>query len=251
MQKKPKFVFSDFDGTLTLDDELRPEFFDVLKLLKSNNTPLVICTGRSKSWAHFLLSHFSDLHYVITEGGGVLTYVKEVEGRRHLHDMLLVDDSEVIKLEKAVIELKEQFPGLELSVDSFGRQTDRAIELSFLKDNPEIDKSVRAYFKDQGIHFSVSNVHLNFWCGEISKIKSIRFFMDEFLKEAKLTEDEIIFFGDSLNDESVFKEIDHCVGVSNIEKVKAQFKHLPQVILEGEENKGIHGVLNYLKSIFS
>ena len=75
--------------------------------------------------------------------------------------------------------------------------------------------------------------------------------MDEFLKEAKLTEDEIIFFGDSLNDESVFKEIDHCVGVSNIEKVKAQFKHLPQVILEGEENKGIHGVLNYLKSIFS
>lgn len=242
---KPKLVFSDFDGTLTLDDELRPEFFDVLTLLKSKNIPLVICTGRSKSWAHFLLSHFNDLRYVITEGGGVLTYVEERGGRKLLRDVLLVDDSEVIRLEQAVLGLRERFVHLELSVDSFGRQTDRAIELSYLEENPEIDKQVRAYFTEKKVNFSTSNVHMNFWCGEISKMNSIRHFLKEY---SDVKEEEVVFFGDSLNDESVFKELEHCVGVSNIEKVKDRFEFLPKIILEGEENKGIFGVLNYLTS---
>jgi len=244
---KPKLVFSDFDGTLTLDDELRPEFFSVLKLLKSHNIPLVICTGRSKSWAHFLLSHFPDLSHVITEGGGVLTYVEKHDGRRILKDILLVDDAEVIRLEKAVIELKEKIPELELSVDSFGRQTDRAIELTFLEDHPDIDRKVREYFLENNIHFSTSNVHMNFWCGEISKMNSLRKFMKKFIKVA---DNEVIFFGDSLNDESVFAALPNCVGVSNIEKVKDRFEFLPRTILKGENNKGILGVLNYLKSIF-
>lgn len=244
----PKLVFSDFDGTLTLDDELRPEFFDVLSLLKNHDVPLVICTGRSKSWAHFLLTHFPQLDYVITEGGGVLTCVEEKEGRRLLKDILLVDESEVIRLEKAVIELKEKFPNIELSVDSFGRQTDRAIELSFLEDHPELDKEIRSFFKEKKINFSTSNVHMNFWCGDISKIYSIRTFLKDYKRSS---EEEIIFFGDSLNDESVFKELRHCVGVSNIEKVKDRFQYLPQTILEGKHNEGVLGVLNYLKSIFS
>ncbi len=246
---KPKLVFSDFDGTLTLDDELRPEFFDVLALLKSKDIPLVICTGRSKSWAHFLLSHFNDLKYVITEGGGVLTYAQEKGGRKLLKDVLLVDEGEVIRLEQAVLGLRERFPHLELSVDSFGRQTDRAIELSYLEENPEIDRQIREYFTQKNVNFSTSNVHMNFWCGEISKMNSIRLFLEEYSDIKGVKEEEVAFFGDSLNDESVFKELEHSIGVSNIEKVRDRFEHLPKIILEGKENKGILGVLNYLTSL--
>ncbi len=249
---KPKLVFSDFDGTLTLDDELRPEFFDVLALLKSHNIPLVICTGRSKSWAHFLLTHFNDLKYVITEGGGVLTYVEERGGRRLLKDVLLIDDGEVIRLEQTVLGLHERFPHLELSVDSFGRQTDRAIELSYLEEHPEIDKQVREFFTQKKVNFSTSNVHMNFWCGEISKMNSIRHFLGQYgEKYGIVQEDEAFFFGDSLNDESVFKELENCIGVSNIKKVQDRFKYLPKTILKGEENKGILGVLNHLRSVLS
>ncbi len=245
---KPKLVFSDFDGTLTLGDELRPEFFQVLDLLKSENVPLIICTGRSKSWAHFLLSHFSDLEYVITEGGGVLSYVEVKEGRRLLHDVLLVDKKEVDRLKSVVSELMERFPSLELSVDSFGRETDRAIELSFLEDHPEMDREIRSFFDEKKVNYSTSNVHMNFWCGRISKMNSLRIFMKEYIKTP---EEYAMFFGDSLNDESVFQSLRHCVGVSNIEKVIDRFEYLPKVILEGPQNRGIKGVLNYLKSIFS
>jgi len=246
----PKLVFSDFDGTLTLDDELRPEFFEVLSLLKANQIPLIICTGRSKSWAHFLLSHFSELEYVITEGGGVLSYVEKKNGRRLLKDILLVDEGEVIRLEQAVLGLHERFAHLELSVDSFGRQTDRAIELSYLEDQPEIAKKIREYFTQKNINFSTSNIHMNFWCGEITKMNSIRHFL-KFYGNGKIKEDEVIFFGDSLNDESVFRELKDTVGVSNIAKVQDRFKYLPSVILEGPENKGILGVLNYLRDSLS
>ena len=51
----PSIVFSDFDGTLTDHTEFSPAFFEILSLLKEQNTPLVIVTGRSLSWAHFLI----------------------------------------------------------------------------------------------------------------------------------------------------------------------------------------------------
>lgn len=247
---KPKLVFSDFDGTLTLDDELRPEFFEVLSLLKANQIPLIICTGRSKSWAHFLLTHFTDLDYVITEGGGVLSCVEKKNGRRLLKDIPLIGEKEVTRLEQVVLELHERFPALELSVDSFGRHTDRAIELSYLEDHPKIDKEIREYLTQKNINFSTSNVHMNFWCGEITKINSIRHFL-QFYGDGKIKEDEVIFFGDSLNDESVFKELKNTIGVSNIAKVQDHLKYLPKVILRGPENKGILGVLNYLRSLLS
>ncbi len=241
-----KQVFSDFDGTLTLHDELTTHFHEILELLKGHSVPLVICTGRSKSWAHFLLTHFFDLEYVISEGGGSLTYVeKDKEGRRHLKDVTLVSDEMTTKLQFVAKELIEKFP-VSLSVDSFGRHTDRAIELSDLKKDAHLNQEVRAFLLSHKVNFSTSNVHLNFWCGEISKIKAIKTYLEKY-KKNKL--EETIFFGDSLNDETVFKDHPNTVGVSNIDKVLDQLEHKPTLILKGRENVGPLGVLNYLKSL--
>jgi HAD superfamily hydrolase (TIGR01484 family) len=242
--KKPKIVFSDFDGTLTLGSELTTSFYDIISLLEKNNIPLVIVTGRSKSWAHFLLSHFPTIHYVITEGGGVISGKHRVNGRFKLWDKLLVPRSEVTELEALAKKLINEFPEIEMSVDTFGRESDRAIELPYLLENPIDAEKIKTFLKNHSINFSISNVHLNFWCGEISKIKSIKYFMDEYYKDLDLS--ETVFFGDSLNDETVFKGHPHTVGVSNVSKVIDQLESKPAVILEGEENRGPKGVYSYL-----
>ena len=242
--KKPKIVFSDFDGTLTLGSELTTSFFDIISLLEKNNIPLVIVTGRSKSWAHFLLSHFPTIHYVITEGGGVISGKHLVDGRFKLWDKLLVPREEVDQLAVLAKKLVSEFPEMEMSVDSFGRESDRAIELPYLDENPSDAVKIKKFLKDHNINFSISNVHLNFWCGEISKIDSIHYFMSEYYKDLDLA--ETVFFGDSLNDETVFKGHPHTVGVSNVSKVLDQLTSKPAVILEGEENKGPKGVYSYL-----
>ncbi|MCR9203788.1 MAG: HAD-IIB family hydrolase [Halobacteriovoraceae bacterium] len=239
--EKTKIVFSDFDGTLTLHEELRVSFFEIISLLKSQNLPLVIVTGRSKSWAHFLLSHFHYLTHVISEGGGNLSKVDVVDGRRHLKDELLIDQSEVDYLEKISRELVTRF-NVSLSADSFGRETDRAIELYDLED-PKKMNEVQTFLKEKDINFSTSNVHLNFWKGEISKIKAIETYLKKY---TEFSLKDSLFFGDSLNDQTVFQGMDHTVGVSNISQVLDRMDHKPKIILEGDENAGPAGVLNYL-----
>jgi hydroxymethylpyrimidine pyrophosphatase-like HAD family hydrolase len=86
-------------------------------------------------------------------------------------------------------------------------------------------------------------VHLNFWCGEVSKFIAV----EHFLKKKGVDQTSAIFFGDSLNDQAMFKSFENSIGVANISKVLDQMKYRPKTILIGDENIGPFGVYNYLK----
>lgn len=236
---KPKIIFSDFDGTLTRDEHLGPIFFDLLALLKKHNIPLVIVTGRSLSWGHFLLTHFP-LKDVIVEGGGARVF----KNGHLIEEELYVSEADINCLENFCQELKKDSPHLKLSVDSFGRKTDRAIELCDLQDGVFFHH-IEELLTEKGINFSTSNVHLNFWCGEMSKYIAVT----NYLQKVGVTSDEAIFFGDSLNDQTMFKSFKNSVGVANISKVMNQLVHKPTTILEGPENIGPNGVFNYLNNL--
>ena len=243
MNQSPKLILSDFDGTLSDHKEFSTKFIDIINLCSDNKTPFVIVTGRSISWAHFFLTHFEKLEYVISEGGGSLSYR---DGNGFIIDEYLVSDDEIKWLEKFSSELKKQFPLVRLSADSTGRVTDRAIELFDLKDE-ELLESIQTFMTSQNINYSTSNVHLNFWCGEVSKYEASKYLISRFFKDYSI--EETIFFGDSLNDQSMFRNIEHSVGVSNIDQVLDIMEFKPNIILKGEKNSGPSGVLSYLKGI--
>jgi HAD superfamily hydrolase (TIGR01484 family) len=234
-----KIVFSDFDGTLTYKEGLSPIFFEVLSYLQSNNTPLVIVTGRSLSWGHFLLTHFPFLTDVIVEGGGTIVSRKG----KFITEECLITQAEVERLAAFCNDFKAKFPTLTLSVDSFGRKTDRAIELHDLQDGI-LFHHIEDYLREQKINFSTSNVHLNFWCGEVSKYKAVQ----HFLKLKNTDASHCVFFGDSLNDQTMFKSFKNSVGVANISTVLDLLEFKPTTILTGDDNVGPWGILNYLKS---
>jgi HAD superfamily hydrolase (TIGR01484 family) len=238
---KTKIVFSDFDGTLTVKGFLTKEFFEILSAVHFCECPLVIVTGRSLSWGHFLLTHFP-LDHVIVEGGGIVVS----KSGKNITEEALVPVEELERLAQFTELLKKKFPGVPLSADSFGRKSDRAIELFDMDADADLE-SVRSFMDEHKINHSTSNVHLNFWCGEMSKSEGSSYVLRKYYKGIK--EDEALFFGDALNDQSMFKDFKHCVGVSNIAKCLDQLDYRPSVILEGEENNGPFGVLNYLKSI--
>lgn len=233
-----KIVFSDFDGTLTYKEGLGPIFFEVLSFLESKKTPLVIVTGRSLSWGHFLLTHFPFLTEVIVEGGGAI--VKR-EGK-FITEKCLISDADVKRLAEFCHDFRVKFPNTPLSVDSFGRKTDRAIELHDLKDGV-LFHNIEDYLREKDINFSTSNVHLNFWCGEVSKFKAVELY----LKEKDTEASEAVFFGDSLNDQTMFKSFKNSVGVANISTIIDRLEFKPTTILLGDDNVGPWGVLNYLK----
>lgn len=233
-----KIVFSDFDGTLTYKEGLSPVFFEILDHLDNKKVPLVIVTGRSLSWGHFLLTHFPFLTDVIVEGGGTIVS----RSGKFITEECQISESEVLRLADFCHEFKLKFPKVPLSVDSFGRKTDRAIELHDLQDGT-LFHHIEDFLHEKNINFSTSNVHLNFWCGEISKYKAVA----HFLNKKSVKETDCLFFGDSLNDQTMFKSFKNCIGVSNISSVLDRMTYKPSIILEGPENAGPFGVINYLK----
>lgn len=233
-----KIVFSDFDGTLTYKESLSPVFFDILNHLESKKVPLVIVTGRSLSWGHFLLTHFPFLKDVIVEGGGAIVS----RSGKFITEECLVSEVDVKRLANFTQDFSRSFPNIRLSVDSFGRKTDRAIELHDLQDGV-LFHHIEDFLRDHKINFSTSNVHLNFWCGEVSKYLAV----EHFLKKQNTHEKDCVFFGDSLNDQAMFKSFENSVGVSNIATIMDRLVHKPTTILTGDENIGPFGVLNYLK----
>lgn len=236
----PKIVFSDFDGTLTEGHRLTSRFFDILNLCEQSKIPFVIVTGRSVQWAYFVLTHFDWPVHFIAEGGGVWVQKHTIQ---NLETKLLISEQQKVLLEKVTAEIKNRFD-LELSADSSGRFSDRAIELDTFKNNPKLKTEVQSYLSSRGLESSCSNVHLNFWAGGLSKSKAMKHLMRE--KFPKLQNEEALFFGDSLNDESAFKEFQNTVGVSNIERVLEELNNKPSLVLKGPENAGPSGVYSIL-----
>ena len=236
-----KIVFSDFDGTLTHGHELRSSFFEVLNECKRLNAELVITTGRSLSWGHYFLTHFP-MQFAILEGGGIIC--KKTNGDKEIVEVPLVSNFEQQNLKKVTEKLLDNFPGLNLSVDSYGRKTDRAIE--YFKDLEQKEK-VEQFLTAHRVSFSSSNVHLNFWPGEVTKFKAIEYVLKNYFQDVKL--EETIYFGDSLNDQSAFKDHPNSVGVSNIASYLHKMIHRPKKVLEGPENESSFGVLNELRKL--
>ena len=238
-----KIVFSDFDGTLTVNGKLGAVFFELLDLIEKNGSELVVVSGRSLSWGHFLLTHFP-LKRAIMEGGGVILS-KNVDGV--ISEECMVSDKELQTLSDVTADLHDNVKETVLSVDSFGRKTDRAIE--FTQMSRENVEKAESYLLSRKANFSRSNVHVNFWYGDVSKNKAVDYFLKSYAPHIK--KEETIFYGDSLNDESLFEAFPNTVGVSNIITVLDQLFHRPKIILEGKENAGAHGVLNHLKEVFN
>jgi len=233
--------FSDFDGTLTLDGHLTKDFFEIVEYVHEKNNELIIVSGRSVSWGHFFLTHFP-LKACIMEGGGVILYVDE---RGEIVQEPLITLLEIDRLAAFTVKLQHHFPNIPLSADSFGRLTDRAIEFKFMDE--ELIDDVMKFMDQENINYSKSNVHINFWCGEVSKYLGVTQFMAKHrpIKEAK----NCWFFGDAPNDESMFELFYNSVGVSNIKHCIHRLKFKPRIILEGDENVGAKGVLRYVKSV--
>lgn len=237
-----KIVFSDFDGTLTNNGKLGAIFFDLLSLIENNESELVIVSGRSLSWGHFFLTHFP-LKHVIMEGGGVLIS-KNVDG--HIKEENLVSDKEISELERITKELKAKFPNCVMSADSFGRRTDRAIEFSQME-KQDVEE-VEVFLHKNKVNFSRSNVHINFWIGDISKRNGVDYYLKNY--SPHIAKDETIFYGDAANDESMFEFFPNTVGVSNIISILDQLEYKPSIVLEGKDNSGAHGVFNHLREVF-
>lgn len=236
-----KRIFSDFDGTLTLDHSLSQEFFELLSLLDNSSINLTVVTGRPSSWGVFLLTYFKTLNEVICENGAVNVIRSTKSG---LPEVITNGNVDLDFVQSLRNKLAYEFPQIRFSADTLGRLSDVAIELESL--NKEELESLLSFARQNNYSVIQSNVHLH-----LSKNSSINKYtaIKDFSASLGLCLDhEVLYFGDSFNDESVFQHLKNTVGVSNIRLCLEKLTHPPAQVLDGDENREILGVLGYLKS---
>jgi hydroxymethylpyrimidine pyrophosphatase-like HAD family hydrolase len=174
------------------------------------------------------------------------------EGKRKRIDTLSKTDAAQAKakLKNLRQKIESAFQGCEFASDQDYREYDLAVD--FCEDvapwpESEVDRLVK-FCEDQGAIAKISSIHVNTWFGRYTKIDGIKKFLDHSGKELNLPHfDELIFVGDSPNDEPMFHAFPLSVGVANLRPFLPKIKNPPKFMTTAEAGSGFSELAEFLQ----
>jgi HAD superfamily hydrolase (TIGR01484 family) len=250
-----KGVFCDIDDTLTLHGKLPAAAYKALWDLQKAGLKVVPITGRPAGWVDHL-ARMWPVDAVIGENGAFYFHLDPTQGRdgklmqRFVQEKALREANRK-KLWDIFRKLQKEMPGLEVASDQGFREIDLAVD--FCEDVPrrseaEVDRIVEAFVKE-GAQAKISSIHVNAWFGAHDKYSCCRLLLKELCGEDFDQEREAyIYFGDSPNDEPLFKEFTHTVGVANVKAFLPRMKHPPRYITKKEGGLGFAEAAKWILS---
>jgi HAD superfamily hydrolase (TIGR01484 family) len=243
-----KCVFTDIDGTLTTSGRIGTEAYDSLWQLANAGVKVVPVTGRPAGWCEMIARTWPGDGVIGENGAFYFRLLKGKMLRKFMRpDSERLQDQQKLKLIEA--EVLSKVPGTALASDQFSRLFDLAID--FCEDVPALNEAavddIVKIFKKHGATAKVSNIHVNGWFGEYDKLTACRqYCADELGATFESLQDEIIFVGDSPNDEPMFASFKYSFAVSNLLEFQSRLKHLPRFISEAPEGKGFREIVDIL-----
>ena len=238
-----KYLFTDIDDTLTDEGQLRPEAYASLWSLYESGIKVIPITGRPAGWCE-MIARFWPVSGVIGENGALYFCYKNKQMHRNYIFNEDIQKENKIKLQKIESEILQKVPGSAVSSDQFCRLFDLAID--FCEDVPALPqddvKKIVDIFESHGAVAKVSSIHVNGWFGDYDKLSMCKTFMkNEFnidLDNNEEIQNQIVFSGDSPNDEPMFAYFKHSVAVANIKPFLSQLKSPPAYITNSNGGKG-------------
>ena len=145
-----------------------------------------------------------------------------------------------IRIGQVAQRVLQEVAGAALARDSAGRETDLAIDHSeFTRLAADGIAQALQIMHSEGMHASVSSIHVNGWFGAHNKLEGARWIVRELLGRDLAAEmDHWVFVGDSTNDQLMFEAFGNSIGVANVRDFEAQLSHLPRYITLGARGAG-------------
>lgn len=239
--KKLKVLFTDIDGTLTVDGLLPAESYQALWDLTKKNIRVVPVTGRPAGWCEMIARLWPVAGVVGENGAFYFSYTNRIMHRA----FETTPDQQILnreKLNQIYVEIKKRFPRAQPASDQFSRLCDLAVDFCedveppmTLQDAAQIAK----IFADHGATAKVSSIHVNGWIGNYDKLKMcLKFARERLGLDLSQAQEEIAFVGDSPNDEPMFEYFKHSFAVANIKVFANQLKHQPTYVSIATEGLG-------------
>ena len=233
-------VLSDIDDTLTWEGKLIPEAFAQLSALQTAGVKVVLVTGRPAGWVDHI-ARMWPVDAVVGENGGLWAYMRDGKLIQRYTASAEIRAERRTRLNTLAQHILRRVPGAGLASDQDYRALDLAID--FCEDvpplSPEAIQEIVTCFEEVGAQCKVSSIHVNGWFGEWDKLDGVRRLFDD-LWGLDLTQelDRWVYFGDSANDEPMFKAFPYSVGVANIAPFLGMMSSHPRWITQGEGGYG-------------
>ncbi|MDR2899920.1 MAG: HAD-IIB family hydrolase [Treponema sp.] len=234
-----RFVLMDIDDTLTINGKLPAAAYSALWQLKEAGLVVIPVTGRPAGWCDLIAREWP-VDGVVGENGAFAFWEERNKNDipllkqeffpgsvRNTHPVLLKIKAEALK----------EIPGLRIAKDQFGRMFDVAFD--FAEEEPILTlqsaEKVKVIAEKHGAVAKVSSIHVNVWMGRYDKLSMVQAFLKnrfEWNSETGLS--EVIFCGDSPNDEPMFKHFPITAGVSNILRYNNLIQYYPAFLSSKE-----------------
>lgn len=238
-------IFSDIDDTLTAHGKLTDDSYQALWKLKKAGLRVIPITGRPAGWVDHL-ARMWPVDAVIGENGAFYYHLDPSQGRDGKLIQRFVQDKQTREANKTKLwdifhKLAKEIPGLAVASDQAYREIDLAVD--FCEDVPrlsdqQIDRIVDA-FTQEGAQAKISSIHVNAWFGAHDKYSCCKLLLKELYKENfEEVKNDYLYFGDSPNDEPLFREFPNTVGVANVREFLPRMKHQPTFITKKDGGHG-------------
>ncbi len=236
-------VFTDIDDTLTTDGAITPDALQALHDLKAAGLAVVAITGRPVGWSEPFAAKWP-VDAIVAENGAVALVPSLNDGQTTLRKIHQQDEAtrtaNFARMQAVLARIEAEIPGAQRATDSPGRETDIAIDHSeFTNLGEETIAQVVALMRSEGMHATVSSIHINGWYGAHNKLEGARWIVQQ-LWQRRLEGEmaQWVYVGDSTNDQLMFEAFPHSVGVANIARFVPQLAHLPRHVTRGERGAG-------------
>ncbi|MDR1353138.1 MAG: HAD-IIB family hydrolase [Treponema sp.] len=236
-----RYILMDIDDTLTREGKLLAASYQALWDLRRAGLKLVPVTGRPAGWCDLIAREWP-VDGVIGENGALAFW--EERGDRPLlrQDFYpgAVRNTHPV-LERILRRVLEEVPGARAAKDQFARLFDLAVD--FAEEEPVLSldaaERIRLIAEAEGARARVSSIHVNIWMGAYDKLPMAeRFLSSRFGWQQGAGDREVVFVGDSPNDEPMFARFPLACAVANIRRYTALIRHSPAFAASRECGEG-------------
>jgi HAD superfamily hydrolase (TIGR01484 family) len=236
-----RYVLFDIDDTITTRGKLPAAAYDALWRLKEAGLKVIPITGRPAGWCDLIAREWP-VDSVVGENGALVFWEETPDSgsksgdtnrrpvlKQEFHPNAVRNDHPVLTRikERALSEV----PGLRLAKDQFARLFD--IALDFAEEEPalplEAAEKVRDIAEAEGAMAKISSIHVNVWMGNYDKLSMTEHFLAKRFgwkgegasPGPASAAGEVLFAGDSPNDEPMFARFPLACGVANVDRYRA------------------------------
>ncbi len=237
----------DLDGTLTVGPKLFASTYKALEELKNAGFWTVIVSGRPAGWADCLMRLTPIDAMIFENGAGVLLR----DGEKLVLHPLAPNPGQARQALQSVFEkLKKAKPYLRQASDQAYRLYDCAVDIC--EEEPHLsEKDVEwllETLKKEKVTAKLSSIHVNFWKGNHDKRSACEFLLKSEGKKWKADLKNVVFLGDSPNDEPLFEYFPNSVGVANVRDFEDKLIHRPKFVTNKAGGKGFEELVRVLKA---